>query len=844
MALVPVAPYGSMLGELADGVHDEMFATLQAFCRDAAAACAEVCLARLRLLQTQLQRSFEEDSRRFMSGGSPLGSRGATTWPGTAGESRHVGLVRSIRRRLEVQGDSPESFLRARASGGQGLMNRVDFIASVSSLNVGATVSELNDLFSTAINSSERDNAVVDELVMALEEPRNLGSSLGGGAGGALASVLPEAERVINRVRSAVGRSGRPFDEIFRGFCRSSGGAQGLMSRTDLARVLSTFEPGLEPEVVTRLWRVVVPDGAAGLDYSTFCTWFCPGGRSLSSSSTADAHLLESSFTAGSAMLQQLLDMTSPKNGGRMSPHLPLNGHHTGQMLNTAFHGSTLHPEHQDWHHTVVRRSVSDPHMPAPLQKDELAMQACLHRLHKALSSKGLTFSSAFVLYDKNMERAVMLEGMVAACQQHGMPLSRQEIETLFQRLSRSSQGGKPPRIYFEDLDASMQRIPEPMPDLQWAKDLIKAVDKITRAAGTPLEVMFKQMGKDSVQAFDVQGVLSKHAHLSDAQWASLLPLIDKNLDGTIPWLTLLKWSGVATAPDPAPAAAPAALPALPAPAAATALAMLPALPASPAPAIAVPFSSAPLAGMQPGQDAALIGSLIGGVRPPSAAPLAAPMPGQVVRPLLPGQPVAPLPQASPLPPLPGATTVAVRPPLPAAVATPLGVRPPLPVAVAAPWPTATATPLAAPLPTATAMPLPGSAMPLPPPAPLPGAPLPLPGSTSAAPFPLAATPPAPLPGASPLIGARPLGLVGVSMGSASFGLPPPAPLPSSSLSPLAPLGGSPLPAPLAPPAPLGPALLPVATAVAVATAVPLGPRPPLPLAVATPLGLSPSGFR
>lgn len=45
-------------------------------------------------------------------------------------------------------------------------------------------------------------------------------------------SLGPEAERVVARVRSAVGRSGRPFEEVFKGFCRS----RATMNRADLAR--------------------------------------------------------------------------------------------------------------------------------------------------------------------------------------------------------------------------------------------------------------------------------------------------------------------------------------------------------------------------------------------------------------------------------------------------------------------------------------------------------------------------------------------------------------------------------------------------------------------------------
>jgi len=827
--VVTISSAPSIIGDFADGVQEEMMATMLSFYKGAAAACAEVCIARLRLLYAQLQRSFEDDRRQYMAS-SPLGSSfnsmGGLMSSNAlhSGESRHSTLLRSIRRRLEAQGETPADFFRARALAGQGLISREDFIASLSSLGLGATVPELMDLFAHAIGSVERDTAVVDELVMALEMPGMQGA-MHGASNGAMALPFPEVERVISRVRNAVGRSGRPFEEIYRGFCRSGGGAQGLMSRTDLARVLSTFEPGLEPDIVTRLWRMVVPDHSAGLDFNAFCTWFCPGGRPLTSMPQMGGYQqqspsLESSF-GGTAMLQQLLDMSSmsPKNSGRrspaMSPHSTmhtLTGQHTPQVFNNA---STLYPEHmmsQDWQQQTNMSMLDQmrqpsrerftssfelprDHIPAQLHRDELPLLACLHRLNKGLAAKGLNFSSAFVLYDKNMERAVMLEGMVAACEHHGVPLSQQEIGSLFARLARSSPMGRPPRIFFEDLEAALQRIPEPLPEAQWARDLIMAVDKITRAAGTPLESVFKQLGRDSVSAADVQSVLSRHAPLSDAQWAALLPLIDKRLDGTIPWQSLLKWAGVEVQSAPAPAVA-VAKPAL-------AVAPL----ASTAPSAARPAALAPAGQIAPVPTAPVAGPAVAAVgmkpnplaTPAAPTPLAPPNPVAAAAPLASAVPTAPVAAhgASPtVPPAPGAlapTAPLASTPPPAPLASPLA-------SPAAPA-TAPVAPLAPAVPTAHAAT--ASAVPAPPLATAAAVASPLaPPAASAS----AVAPSAPgLPGAikPALPGSSSLRPLGSTQPSPALGGVAPAPLPGQTRPGITPLGTQPSPL-------LGSALMPL----------------------------------
>lgn len=77
-----------------------------------------------------------------------------------------------------------------------------------------------------------------------------------------------------------------------------------------LSKVLSTFEPDIDPEVVARLWRLTVPEGAPGLDFNGFCSWFCPNGRALGpTTSTPLGGLSESQ------MLSSLLEKSGTPPG-------------------------------------------------------------------------------------------------------------------------------------------------------------------------------------------------------------------------------------------------------------------------------------------------------------------------------------------------------------------------------------------------------------------------------------------------------------------------------------------------------------------------------------------------
>lgn len=505
------------------------------------------------------------------------------------------------------------------------------------------------------------------------------------------AVLSPEMEAVVGRVRNAVGRSGKTLEDVFRGFCRSAGRGARTMTRADLTRVLSTFEPNIDSEVVFRLWRLAVPEGASTLDFNSFCSWFCPGGRELpgavSICSTPTGNLSEAQLL--SSLLEKSLSLTRSPSGASLSLLSP-----TGSMPNLGSQSAPPSPLARftsgDLKSGVWRQGIVNA-----WSDQDLTSMAYLGRLQNYLSSKNMNVVSAFCIWDSQMEQAISQEGFLSALEHHSFAFSRSEAEQLFCKLARRKPNG-PLSLTFEDLQRSIANLPNPLPHTQWGKDLIRSVDKITREKGTPLESLFKQLGSDELKDLDVQAVLSRHTPLSSAQWSNLLPLLDKKPDGKVPWPALMRWAGVEPADGakavpaaPKDAATATAVPAAPKPASAaaaratpaTAVAVASAVPAPPpAPKTAVPAPPAllvPAAPHPPGAPA---------VPAPAAPPKPPGAPAAPAAPAIPAAPVVPRPPATAIlaaPIAPRAVIVPNAPPAPPPVrpppAAPLHVVPPPP---------------------------------------------------------------------------------------------------------------------------------------------------------------------
>lgn len=555
---------------------------------------------------------------------------------------------------------------------------------------------------------------------------KDVGSSYGGNRGiydmspGNSAIVagigIPhDALRVIDRVRSAVQRSNRPYEHVFRGFCRSAGnGSAAIMTRADLARVLNTFEHGLEQDVVARLWRVVANDSSVGMDFAAFRAWFCPGGHPLPhhgasygghitapspshhmDDSGAFAHLLDQSAafpglstpTSGGMLNRNLLGQQTLLPNAWQTPTSPLS------QTWPAMPRSLDPPVSPDWQHASTQglstpqnsmhASLQSTMLPQPLKPDEVKAVACIRRLGREMNARQLSVNSAFTLYDEGVERALSLERFVAACEFHNFPLARYESEALFNRMVRNTPTGR--RISFEDLESEMRRFPDAPREETWAKDLVKVVDGMARKNGASLEALFKQTQREAIPTDEVKITLSRDQPLSNAQWEQLLPMLDKQPDGRVPWQKVLSWAGVeplpqtaeATPPVPAAAPAPAASPAAPA---VPAAARVPAVPrpvaasayGSPAPAVPRPTISAPASPTNVARPA------VGATPASPAVPSAPPSPSAVPRPAVPSAPASPAtsPAAAPRPVVPGS---------PATVPRPVAARPGMPAPAARP---------------------------------------------------------------------------------------------------------------------------------------------------------------
>jgi len=572
---------------LTEGIQEEMMAAMLNFYKGAAAACADICTARMSMMYSQLAgqnlnlnalRAGDDTAAMFRG----LGSMTAGANGIGPGDSRHALLVRSVRQRLQQQGETPEIFFRQRAAMGRGLISREDFISGLSSLSLGASAAELADLFRSIVGGTDRD-ALLEEIVTGLDAAAGNNSTGQFQLGGATPA---EAEQVLGRVRSAVSRSGRPLDEVFRGFCRSNTGAPGIMSRTDLKRVLSTFEPGLNADVVARLWRALVPDGASGLDFQTFCAWFSPGGRSLTA---AYPNGFSGAYPSESAMLSNLLEMSvnsplsqslpgginlfpsSPNGQSNLASTLPAARDNAtisalvGGMSPGGAMAQTLPPARSAWSDVNNMQGQARP----PVTRDELPVLACLYRFGWALKSKSSTVDRAFVLHDTGRDRSVDVNGFGNACEQSGIPLSKSEIRTLFMRLARTMPQGE--KVLFDELDAAIKNAESLLrDDVSWAQNFIYQIDQIARKTpGSSLEKDFRARGGAVVYVGDVQSVLQRHSTISSEQWAVLMPLLDKKSNGDdalVPWEAVLTWAGVRLegATIPLPGAPSPPLPAAP----------------------------------------------------------------------------------------------------------------------------------------------------------------------------------------------------------------------------------------------------------------------------------------
>eukprot|EP00913_Durusdinium_trenchii_P033465 g31331.t1 len=303
---------------------------------------------------------------------------------------------------------------------------------------------------------------------------------------------------VMKRVRSAVRRSRQSPDQLFKRFCKAGGtGVSGLiMTRSDFIRVLGTFEPHLEQEMVIRLWQHFLSQGNGedGLNFTEFQRWFnllnlahtehhYPSQEALGTLSRTGSSATSLSFSAVNGFDAQPhfapypeLDraLTAPCSSaspllGRRHSRPPLSPTATPAYFANMGQGSMTLP--------IPSRSGSQHSLEvyggemAPLRvSDDMPLIATLVRLGRGLASESLTVAGAFVLYDEHLEKMLSLDKFLEACEHHRIPISRSEAEALFARLGRSTPLGM--RLTFQDLEAELGRKLESLEDRDaWAVD-------------------------------------------------------------------------------------------------------------------------------------------------------------------------------------------------------------------------------------------------------------------------------------------------------------------------------------------------------------------------------------
>eukprot|EP00931_Biecheleriopsis_adriatica_P100080 TRINITY_DN7508_c0_g1_i1.p1 TRINITY_DN7508_c0_g1~~TRINITY_DN7508_c0_g1_i1.p1 ORF type:complete len:1325 (-),score=183.01 TRINITY_DN7508_c0_g1_i1:45-4019(-) len=505
-------------------LQDEMLAAITSKALPmAAAACAEVCARHLASLHQQLQQLhlLRQQVQQLQAQHSPVMN---PVEPGGYGGNGGYMQVRSSRSASPLR-----RALEFTNSGGLSLNHEPD--GSPMSLGMSGSITPMTPL------------------------PDAMG-----------ADPAEKAMNVMHRVRSAVRRSRQGAEQLFTRFCKSGGSnALGpILTRQDFIRVLGTFEPNLEQETVLRLWKEMLAQGSSedGLNFAEFQRWFVTGDELRPLTRTNSSSLSLSGFGTSNGIdpvsVTQLLERpaSSPGTGLRHSSRPPLSPASSPQFHPGNRPGAMTLP--------IPSRNVSlqqlDSGEVAPLRpEDEMPVIASILRLGRGLAAESLTVAGAFVLYDEHLERMLGLDKFLEACEHHNLPVSRGEAEAIFARLSRNTSAGM--KLTFKDLDAELKRTSESTEDVSRAKEMIVAMNHVAvEKSECSLEASFRQIGQEFLSADDVRRVFSTTRPLSDAQWAALLPFLDKSRDGNINWQSVLRWAGVlapAEAADASPAAAP-----------------------------------------------------------------------------------------------------------------------------------------------------------------------------------------------------------------------------------------------------------------------------------------------
>lgn len=182
----------------------------------------------------------------------------------------------------------------------------------------------------------------------------------------------------------------------------------------------------------------------------------------------------------------------------------------------------------------------------APVLAGDRHITAYSHRFARYLRIRGMTVHKALGPYDSSGAAASLsLEQLLQACNAvGGLGLSQLELERIFMKQAQSSKE-VPPRLSLKEFQATLQAMPEALPEATWTKNLVVQIAGHAHKSGSILEASFARLGKEAIDPDEIRKELAKHVQMDPEQWGTVYSFVDKQSDGSALWRDFFRWSGV-----------------------------------------------------------------------------------------------------------------------------------------------------------------------------------------------------------------------------------------------------------------------------------------------------------
>merc|ERR1719262_1314406 len=165
----------------------------------------------------------------------------------------------------------------------------------------------------------------------------------------------------------------------------------------------------------------------------------------------------------------------------------------------------------------------------APAVNDERKFLIYLTRFNRGLTAVGVTAAKVLILFDDG-QGGITLQNFIKASSQHGLTLSRNEIEVIFFRFTQEQKDNK--KLVSDQLDSALKQMPQTLPEEEFVKTFVTDVNSKALRLGTSLETGFAALGRDAIDVQDFKAEFSRHTKLDDNQFTIISLMADKQLDG------------------------------------------------------------------------------------------------------------------------------------------------------------------------------------------------------------------------------------------------------------------------------------------------------------------------